>query len=590
MSSMCGFVGRIDGPLMNRMGRLLPQGGPEVRILEYGLAHFAMRASSHGGVERSGNTLIACTGHLLSVEGLPLSVHDVAEGYRRKGIRCFDDLDGHYSIAVWDASLHCLVLARDPFGVMPLVFAQGEGWTAFATHYKALLALSQISSEPDLPAINTFFYNGWAPPGRTFFKDIRPVLPGSAVVVGAKEPKIVRTKPRPCDYEVPSEPVTPKDVLEAVERSVSSYAQDATARVGMSLSGGVDSALIAALLRKCFPRTRLCTFTVGHGESDPDIVGARQTASILGTSHHEFIVRPKDLIELLPTTVWCLEDPGGYDEFPQLYALARGAAGKVDTLFSGNMCDTLFAGMPAHRRLWLGRYVPGAGRILRELRSAELSGTLPSSWIARAVFYATNGRHPLPAPCSAGSDQSRLAVEEMAFADEDAPLFRMLCSALTSWDNRMAGQEVLAAEFGLKSCMPYASKHLIDLALRIPDDQKVGPRQVKAILRKAAELVLPRVVTHRKKYIQQFPYDAEMADVIDHLYSRLFAPSKQGRVSVVDLADVQRLLRRGKRSYKPVEVRWLWNAITAEVWVRQFIDRREAFLGEESADIEPISL
>ncbi|MEY9596251.1 hypothetical protein AB7M74_002868 [Bradyrhizobium japonicum] len=80
---------------------------------------------------------------------------------------------------------------------------------------------------------------------------------------------------------------------------------------------------------------------------------------------------------------------------------------------------------------------------------------------------------------------------------------------------------------------------------------------MKAILRKAAELVLPRVVTHRKKYIQQFQYDADMADVIDDLYSRLFAPGRRARVRIVNLADVERLLRRGKRPYQPVEVRWL---------------------------------
>ncbi|MBR1164611.1 asparagine synthetase B family protein [Bradyrhizobium elkanii] len=589
MSSMCGFIGCLNGALIERMGRLLPQGGPEVHIFQHGSAHFAMRAGS-GGIERLGNALIASTGHLLNAEGVSVSVHDVAEGYRRLGIRFFDGLDGHYAIALWDASLHSLVLARDPFGVMPLVLAQGEGWTAFATHYKPLLALSQISSEPDLLAINTFLYNGWAPAGRTFLKEIRPILPGSAVIVGTNAPKVVRTKPRPCDYQAPSEPVTPKAVLDAVERSVNSYVLGMTARVGVSLSGGVDSALIAALLRKRLPQAQLCSFTVGHGESDPDIIGARQTSSVLRTCHHEIIVRPKDLVELLPMTVWCLEDPGGYDEFPQLYALARKAAEKVDTLFSGNMCDTLFAGMPAHRRIWLGRHVPGAKKVLRELRAAELTGTLPPSWLARAVFHATKGRHALPAPCTTGPDQSRLAAEEMAFVDDDAPLFRMLCSALTSWDNRMAGQEVLAAEFGLKSCMPYASKQLIDLALRIPDRQKVGPRQVKAILRKAAEAILPHSVTHRKKYIQQFPYDGEMADVIDDLYSRLFAPSKQAKMRVIKIADVQRLLRRGKRPYKSVEVRWLWNAITAEIWVQQFIDHREAFLSDASGGPGPISI
>ncbi|WLB07698.1 hypothetical protein QIH87_37425 [Bradyrhizobium elkanii] len=164
MTGMCGFVGRVDGTLLNRMGRLLPQSGHDVHILQYDQAHFAMRASAHHGLERFGDRLVACGGHLLNAEGMPLSIHDVAEGYGRGGVQFFDGLDGHYSIAIWDASLRALVLARDPFGVMPLVFAGGENWTAFASHYKALLALPQISAAPDLLAINTFLYNGWAPP------------------------------------------------------------------------------------------------------------------------------------------------------------------------------------------------------------------------------------------------------------------------------------------------------------------------------------------------------------------------------------------------------------------------------------------
>ncbi|WP_197423928.1 asparagine synthetase B family protein [Bradyrhizobium valentinum] len=572
------------------MGRLLQQPGAELQVVRHGSVHFGIQGSSEIGVQHLGDTLVACAGYMLTASGLPASARDIADGYRRQGVQFFDDLDGHYSIAIWDASLGTLLLARDPFGVMPLAFAHGENWSAFATEYKALLALSQITSEPDLPAINTFFYNGWAPPGRTFFKDIRPVLPGSAVMVGVKGLKVVRTKPRAYDYDEPRNPAKPRDVLGVIEKSVNSYAYDATLRYGVSLSGGVDSALITALLRKRLPEKKLWTFTVGYGDSDPDIIGARQTSSLLETSHREFIVRPRDLIEILPSTVWCLEDPGGYDAFAHLYALARGVAGRADVLFSGNICDTLFGGMPEHRRLWLGTHLSGAKKILSELRSAELSGTLPASWPTRAIWYATRGRNPAPAPCSTPVEGSRLVADQLELADRHSPLFQMLCSAVMSWDNRMGAQEALAAEFGLKFRMPYANKHLIDLALRIPDAQKVGPRQVKVILRRAAELVLPRAITHRKKYIQQFPYDSEMADVIDHLCSRLINPHRSRRFTIVNNADVRRLLRRRARTYKDIEVRWLWNAITAEIWAQQFIDRREAFLSDKCGDIGPISI
>lgn len=319
-------------------------------------------------------------------------------------------------------------------------------------------------------------------------------------------------------------------------------------------------------------------FAALFGEDDPDIQGARHTAKVLGTDHHEIFVRPSELMDLLPTTAWTLEDPGGYDAFTHLFALARHASMHTDVLFSGNICDTLFAGMPNHRRAWLAMHVPGARSVLSDFRSAELRGSLPRALFSRLCWQLKHGRSHLPAPVSLSDCAERQVPDDLDGLSRQAPLFDLLSNELRQWDNRMGAQTALANRFGMKFRMPFADKRMIELALRIPDRQKIHARGIKQILRDAAKLTLPGTITERKKYIQQFPYDLEFADLLNSLIDRLVSNRPERAVDILPVDKITTLRSTKRRPYSETEIRWLWNAISLEIWIRQFSDRRCDFL------------
>ena len=94
------------------------------------------------------------------------------------------------------------------------------------------------------------------------------------------------------------------------------------------------------------PELTLHTFTAGFGADDGGLVAAGEVAHHFGTVHHEVVLAPDDLPELLPHVVWHMEDPIGREEMVFWYLISREAAKHVPLLLCGNLSDLLFAGMP----------------------------------------------------------------------------------------------------------------------------------------------------------------------------------------------------------------------------------------------------
>jgi asparagine synthase (glutamine-hydrolysing) len=559
------------------MGALLGHHGrPQYHIS--GSYSTCASSTTEAEIFHSPHLVISLCGFAISPRGAPITASDLASSFEMKGPVALNDLNGHYACAVYVIDSGTLYLARDPFGVMPLSYALFDDSIAFSSEYKSLLALDGIDTSVDRDGVNSFLYNGWAPPGRTFFAGIKSVTPGTALVVSAAGTHTtIRLSPDPAKYPSPAGPISPREVLDTLDQTISSYLPDKNLKYAVSLSGGVDSALITALVKKNLGSRPLGTFTVGFGEDDPDIVGARHTASVLGTDHREIIVRPSDLYELFPATVWTLEDPGGYDAFTHLYALARFVGGKADVLFSGNVCDTLFAGMPNHRRAWLASKLPFGRAIASEFYRAQTTGRLPVSILARSLWRMRISRNPLPAPTFVSTEAKRLVADDLDGLQLRQPLFGLLQKELTAWDNRMGAQQALASRFGLSFRMPFSDKRLIEVALRIPDQQKMSVGSVKTILRQAAALVLPSSITERPKYIQQFGLDDQLSEVLDDFVRRLFDDGAEGR-EIVCRESLAQLRRKDHRPYGHLEVKWLWNAIAVELWASTFLDRRQDFL------------
>jgi asparagine synthase (glutamine-hydrolysing) len=181
--------------------------------------------------------------------------------YAEKGADMVHDLRGMFAFAIWDAERRSLFLARDPYGIKPLYYAD-DGWTfRFASQVKALLAGGAISHEPEPAGQVGFYLWGSVPEPFTVFRDIRALPAGTTLVVdhmGAHEPRRyhsisavygdIRTQPAASDDEVQAE------IRDAVLDSVRQHLV-ADVPVGAFLSAGIDSGALIGLMRDPVSRT-----------------------------------------------------------------------------------------------------------------------------------------------------------------------------------------------------------------------------------------------------------------------------------------------------------------------------------------------
>jgi asparagine synthase (glutamine-hydrolysing) len=130
---------------------------------------------------------------------------------------------------------------------------------------------------------------------------------------------------------------------------------EATGDVGVLLSGGLDSAAIAALASS-FLNNRIHTFTIGLPDA-PDLQAAREVADYIGTTHHNLIVSRDELIEYLPEVIWHLESFDALLVRSSVlhYLIAKMASDYVPIIMVGEGADELFAGYPNHKEIQLSR-------------------------------------------------------------------------------------------------------------------------------------------------------------------------------------------------------------------------------------------
>lgn len=219
---------------------------------------------------------------------------------------------------------------RDPVGIKPLYWAQRDGLVRFASELRAF----DEDWQPDVKVFPPGHY--WTPEGGLVRFDTA----------------VPRTKKELWSFDGTSEPGAPipDEILDQVrDRLIKTVERQmmGDVPVGVFLSGGLDSSLVAAIAARWYEKRgeRLKTFAVGLEDSS-DLAAARTVAEYLGTEHHESVYTAKDALEVLPKVVRCIEsfDPSLVRSAVPNYILAEFTARHVKVVLTGEGADEIFAG------------------------------------------------------------------------------------------------------------------------------------------------------------------------------------------------------------------------------------------------------
>ena len=498
----------------------------------------------------------------------------LARLFHRYGVDAFPRLSGRFSLAVWDTREERLVLARDPWGAVPLYFTVSRGRVLFASEYKALLAIAEVPARPDRNAIQYVQCTRHAAPGACLLMDVHPVPVGSWIAPGIRE----APSRRYWDIAVSIVPRAEQEHASAVRAAILESTRRQVARfprIGVALSGGLDAAIALASLHHVAPERPVHTFTAGFGPEDGEIIRAAEVARHFRTQHHEIFLDPTELHELLPTTIWHMEDPVGREEMPYLYVTVREALRFVDVLLAGHKADALFAGMPRHRLAHLASRFPLLHSTLEDFYHFTQTGEPARTLGGKALVVGYYGKDRIPSPSVRGATQK---PERGTFPLKSAqPLSEHLRRGVLDDPGTICAIGQLHSALGLPFNSPYMGTDMARVAFEIPDGLKIHASTQKYILRKAFADLLPASVLERRKSLQKLKHDRALSEVLDALADRHLTPAAVANRGLFEEGYVNRIRRRpAGRGYRSEQTFRLWSLLVTEIWCQLFLDRRGA--------------
>ena len=289
--------------------------------------------------------------------------------YEEYGDACVERMRGMFAFAVWDARAHKLLLARDRMGIKPLYFARQNGRLIFASELKCLLTSGLIERRINPEALRVYLQLGHVPPPWTIIDGIVPLPPGHFAIWqdGAWEMRSYWASEdcRHSDDAAVTADQTEQlgDILfEAMQRHLISDVP-----IALFLSGGVDSACLAALARSA-EAENLTAMTIGFSESEFDETAlSRRTARALGLPFESVVLPPERVAAGMDACIWAMDEPS-VDGVNSYWISQIAAEHGFKVALSGQGGDELFGGYGSWK--WFERFE----------RIGAWTGRLPSGW------------------------------------------------------------------------------------------------------------------------------------------------------------------------------------------------------------------
>src|SRR5436853_5251312 len=437
--------------------------------------------------------------------------------YEQHGPEYARRLRGMFAVALWDERRRRLVLARDRYGIKPLYYRYAGDTLEFASELRAL-----PRGEIDLDALEAFLAFNSIPAPYSIFRDTRK-LPAGHVLVWEEDGALgIERYARP--GPVPVDELRGDDEAELVEELRARLRDSVRAHlladvpVGVLLSGGVDSAALAALAAQ-ETSDALHTFTIGFEErSFDERDDARLVAERYATNHHELLVQPDPRL-LLPALAEAFDEPFADSSALPTYLVSQLASQHVKVALSGEGGDELFGGYYTYAADLLADRVAPLARLARPLggllprSSARASFDYRAKRFVRAAHLPPLERHHgwkeiFSADARAEltgrrSDFDPVDLYRARYADtEGAPQLARLQDVdfgVYLVDDLLVKTDRASMAHSLEARVPFLDPLVTNLAFALPTRLKVRGLAKKVLLRKAVEPLLPAQVVHGRK-------------------------------------------------------------------------------------------
>ena len=494
--------------------------------------------------------------------------------YLEQGPNAVEQLDGMFGLAIWDNRAQTLLLARDRAGEKPLFYARVNGEVLFASELQCLLSHPDLSRELDRVAIDEYLALGYIPEPRTPFLAVRRVPAGTYMLFRDNGEETVRYWDA---TKFAIEPIDPAEAIRETQRLIENAVRKqvmSDVPVGVFISGGLDSSILATLASQVIGVDKVHTFSAQFAEESYDESGdAAVLAKRMRTKHVPVRADEDTLTEALRNVTTRVAEPLADAAILPTFLLARTAREHVKVILSGEGADELFGGYPTY----LGHKIaPKYDALPSFLRGAvrKLAFALPPSgkkvtleyllkrfvtdaerpWTERHVrWFGTGlGAHALPDVEAEGGD----------------PLTGAMLLDYRSYlrDNLLVKVDRATMLSSVEARAPYLDREVTAFALSLPPELRVRGLTTKWVLKKAAEKWIPRDVIHRRKRGLSVPVANWINRGLRAEVDRLLDPERLRKQELVDVQTIGELLAE-HRANRANHAKPLWAVIMLQYWV-----------------------
>lgn len=585
-----GFYEADDAVLgMRRLAIIDLKGGDQPIYNEDGTVAVICNGELYNYVE--GFSELKQRGHRLQSAS---DVNLIPHYYEEAGRDAFRPIRGMFAAAIWDSARHALVLARDRAGKKPLFYAQlGQG-LAFASELGALLALLNALPPHSGPALADYLRLGFVPHPETIYEGVFALPPGSTLAFspsGTPDIAPYWTPPTPNAFSG-----TRDDALNDLDgrlREAVAIRLRSDVPVGMFLSGGIDSGLVASYAAELGAKDLVCFVVEVADATLNEAPAARRTAARLGLPVEtiDLSIAPREAIERVPLLYG---QPFGDSSAVPSFFVAQAASQSRKVVLNGDGGDEVFAG---YRRYWVARVAPWLVPL-----AAPIRGLLHATGERLAHSRDRRSRLGFVARVLRGlgtrrEDQRYLMWNADLLGDEDvARCFpdlaaegptlprlaelrgeKVSCADLKGFmhsdyrlilaDGFLSKMDMATMANSLEARSPLLDVPLAEFAWSLPERWLLSTTRTKPMLRDLAKGRLPAAIVGAPKRGFEIPIGRWLENELHDTVADLLLGHDSRVAGLGDRPAIQRLVTKKDRFVGSYD-RMLWSLLMLELFLR----------------------
>ncbi|RAP33977.1 asparagine synthase (glutamine-hydrolyzing) [Candidatus Marinamargulisbacteria bacterium SCGC AG-439-L15] len=526
----------------------------------------------------------------------------ILKAYIQWGMACVHRFVGMFAFAILDESKHELILCRDRSGVKPLFYSNDGDCFLFGSELKALMQVPSFKKEIDLPALSLFFKYSFIPAPYTVFKNCYKIEPGHFLTVNLKTRQTQYEKywdVFDC-YNKPKLELSfeeAKSILHDKLREACDLRMVSDVPVGIFLSSGYDSSLVAALLQKNAMK-KLKTFTIGFDSVYDESSDAQKIADYLGTDHHHMMCTEKEALSIIPELPEIYDEPFGDSSAIPTILVSRFAKQHVKVALSADGGDEIFCG-------YLNRYTKYLTLFKRLYVLNKRAPFLTKLGLVglKAIFgedSRTFSKLNSLFQCQSLNDLYQFKLEPKVFSsDELASLFGQenissyetyyhhfhrlnessdVINKLLAVDYKIGlTDDILqkvdraAMSTSLEGREPLMDHRILEFAAQLPSHYKLHNNTSKYILKDIVHDYIPKDLMSRPKKGFGVPLDAWLSGPLSDLAHHYLGVQHLRKFPFLDIRFVTETHDRFKKNPNNLTATKVWYLLMTSMWLEKWM-------------------